>query len=174
MTPSSILSSEWYVSGVQLKAQWIDGIGCAITQTNNKILATIFIYSMCFDLVVLLLNTYKLLKLNAHTSASEMFGRSRLTHMMWSDGLVYFLVACVLFPLFLGVVWLIFSPQFLGQPYCHCLHDFESESNHERYIQRTCCDCFNGSLCFLPRKRLWSSNVKLYLDCGLSNCSPPR
>jgi hypothetical protein len=52
---------------------------------------------MCFDLVVLLLNTYKLSQLNAHAPVSEMFGRSRLTHMMWSDGLIYFFIACVLF-----------------------------------------------------------------------------
>ena len=86
----------WYVSGVQLKAQWLDGSGCIITETNNKILITIFVYSMCFDLVVLLLNTYKLIQLNAHAPVSEMFGQSRLTHMMWSDGLIYFFIAYVL------------------------------------------------------------------------------
>ena len=82
-------------SGVQLKAVWVDGAGCDITETNNKILIAIFIYSMCFDLIVLLLNTYKLIQLNAHAPVSEMFGQSRLTHMMWSDGLIYFLIACV-------------------------------------------------------------------------------
>jgi hypothetical protein len=51
---------------------------------------------MCFDLVVLLLNTYKLIQLNAHAPVSEMFGQSRLTHMMWSDGLIYFFIAYVL------------------------------------------------------------------------------
>lgn len=82
-------------SGVQLKAQWVDGSGCIITETNNKILIAIFIYSMCFDLIVLLLNTYKLIQLNAHAPVSEMFGQSRLTHMMWSDGLIYFFIAYV-------------------------------------------------------------------------------
>lgn len=90
-----IILGHWslILQGVQLKAEWVNGVGCVITQTNNKILAAIFIYSMCFDLTVLLLNTYKLLKLNAHQKVSEMFGRSRLTHMMWSDGLVYFFIA---------------------------------------------------------------------------------
>ena len=82
-------------SGVQLKAEWVDGVGCNITETNNKILIAIFIYSMCFDLIVLLLNTYKLIQLNAHAPVSEMFGQSRLTHMMWSDGLIYFFIAYV-------------------------------------------------------------------------------
>ena len=86
-----------FFTGVQLQAQWVDGAGCIITETNNKILIAIFIYSMCFDLVVLLLNTYKLIQLNAHAPVSEMFGQSRLTHMMWSDGLIYFFIACVLF-----------------------------------------------------------------------------
>lgn len=76
-----------------MKATWVEGTGCAITHTNNKVLAAIFIYSMCFDLVVLLLNTYKLLRLNSHGPGS--FGRSRLTHMMCTDGLVYFLIAYV-------------------------------------------------------------------------------
>jgi len=90
-----IIMGHWslILQGVQLKAIWMDGAGCIITQTNNKILAAIFIYSMCFDLIVLLLNTYKLIKLNAHAPVSEMFGRSRLTHMMWSDGLIYFFIA---------------------------------------------------------------------------------
>lgn len=79
-----------------MKAQWVDGAGCIITETNNKILIAIFIYSMCFDLIVLLLNTYKLIQLNAHAPVSEMFGQSRLTHMMWSDGLIYFFIAWVL------------------------------------------------------------------------------
>ena len=81
--------------GVQLKAEWVTGTGCIITETNNKILIAIFIYSMCFDLIVLLLNTYKLIQLNAHAPVSEMFGQSRLTHMMWSDGLIYFFIAYV-------------------------------------------------------------------------------
>jgi len=90
-----IILGHWslILQGVQLKAEWVEGTGCVITQTNNKILAAIFIYSMCFDLTVLLLNTYKLLKLNAHAKVSEMFGRNRLTHLMWSDGLIYFFIA---------------------------------------------------------------------------------
>ncbi|KAF8903939.1 hypothetical protein CPB84DRAFT_1706679 [Gymnopilus junonius] len=74
------------LQGVQLKAEWVAGVGCQITQTNNRILATIFIYSMCFDLTVLLLNTYKLLGINGP-------GRSRLTHMVFADGLIYFIIA---------------------------------------------------------------------------------
>jgi len=90
-----IILGHWslILQGVQLKAEWVDGSGCIITQTNSKILIAIFIYSMCFDLIVLLLNTYKLIQLNAHAPVSEMFGRSRLTHMMWSDGLIYFFIA---------------------------------------------------------------------------------
>ncbi|KAF8155569.1 hypothetical protein B0H34DRAFT_501421 [Crassisporium funariophilum] len=81
------------LQGVQLKAVWIPGVGCAITETNNTILAAIFIYSMCFDLTVLLLNTYKLFGLNAHTKASELMGRSRLTQMIFADGLIFFIIA---------------------------------------------------------------------------------
>ena len=79
--------------GVQLKAMWVDGTGCVITETNNTILAAIFIYSMCFDLIVLGLNTYKLFGINSTTTVSEMMGRSRLTKMIFADGLIYFVIA---------------------------------------------------------------------------------
>ena len=45
-----------------MQAQWVEGSGCIITSTNNTILAAIFIYSMCFDLLVIVLNMYKLLR----------------------------------------------------------------------------------------------------------------
>ncbi|KAF8966627.1 hypothetical protein BDZ97DRAFT_1917437 [Flammula alnicola] len=90
-----IILGHWSVilQGVQLEASWIPGVGCQITKTNNKILATIFIYSMCFDLTVLLLNTYKLLGINSSASSSNMMGRSRLTHMIFTDGLIFFIIA---------------------------------------------------------------------------------
>ncbi|KIJ92961.1 hypothetical protein K443DRAFT_135150 [Laccaria amethystina LaAM-08-1] len=79
------------LSCIQLKATWVDGVGCAITQTNNTILAAIFIYSMCFDLIVLLLNAYKLLGINDKTA--NLLGRSRLTQMIFEDGLIFFIIA---------------------------------------------------------------------------------
>lgn len=58
--------------------------------TNNTVLAATFIYSMIFDLVVFLLNAYKLSgKLNS-------MGESRLGRMLFGDGLVYFFIAFVL------------------------------------------------------------------------------
>ena len=64
--------------------------GCVITETRNHILAAIFIYSMIFDLIVLLLNTYKL-----SGARSGMLGTSRLAKMIFTDGLIYFILACV-------------------------------------------------------------------------------
>ncbi|KAF9051501.1 hypothetical protein BJ165DRAFT_1340951 [Panaeolus papilionaceus] len=81
------------LQGIQLKAVWVEGVGCAITETNNRILAAIFIYSMCFDLTVLLLNTYKLMGVNRGSIANEMMGRSRLAHMIFADGLIFFIIA---------------------------------------------------------------------------------
>ncbi|KAF9568259.1 hypothetical protein CPC08DRAFT_732709 [Agrocybe pediades] len=73
------------LQGVQLTAVWVDGAGCQITKTNNKILAAIFIYSMCLDLTVLLLTTYKLAGIRA--------GGSRLGNMIFNHGLLYFFIA---------------------------------------------------------------------------------
>ncbi|KIJ92967.1 hypothetical protein K443DRAFT_684893 [Laccaria amethystina LaAM-08-1] len=88
-----IILGHWslILQGIQLKATWVDGVGCAITRTNNTILAAIFIYSMCFDLIVLLLNTYKLLGINDKTA--NLLGRSRLAQMIFEDGLIFFIIA---------------------------------------------------------------------------------
>lgn len=75
-----------------LSATWVDGPGCVITATNNKILAATFIYSMCFDLVVLLLNAYKLLGLN---SKNEGLIVSRIGKMIFEDGLIFFIIAYI-------------------------------------------------------------------------------
>ena len=74
--------------GVLLKAAWNQtGQGCVITQTDTTILAATFIYSMCFDLVVLLLTAIKL----------AFFGsqRSHLMNLLFRDGLIYFIIAYV-------------------------------------------------------------------------------
>ncbi|TFK46833.1 hypothetical protein OE88DRAFT_1637724 [Heliocybe sulcata] len=71
--------------GILLTAAYIPGQGCAITNTNNTLLAATFIYSMCFDFSVLCLTAAKL--------AYPWTGRSALFKMIFSDGLIYFLVA---------------------------------------------------------------------------------
>ena len=78
---------------VQVKAIWITGVGCWYMGTN-KFLPAIFIYSMCFDFIVLLLNTYKLIGITSSPSRNLM-GRGRLTHMIFTDGLIFFILACV-------------------------------------------------------------------------------
>lgn len=76
---------KFFVAGVLLKAAWIDGQGCVITQTSNKILAITFIYSMAFDFLVLSLTAYKLVYAST--------GRSRLVQLIFNDGLIYFAIA---------------------------------------------------------------------------------
>ena len=80
--------------GIQVKAVLIPGVGCQIIESHNKILPAIFIYSMCFDFIVLLLNTYKLIGITSSPSRNLM-GRGRLTHMIFTDGLIFFILACV-------------------------------------------------------------------------------
>lgn len=80
------------LTGVQLKAAWVPGIGCQIMETNNRILAAIFIYSMCFDLAVLLLSTYRIFGFTSFPSR-DFIGRSRLAQMIFADGLIFFILA---------------------------------------------------------------------------------
>lgn len=80
--------------GVLISATWIDGQGCVITSTDNTLLATSFVYTMALDLIVLCLTSWKL---------GMPRERSMLAKTVFSDGVVYFIVAyakyCVLSPL---------------------------------------------------------------------------
>jgi len=97
--------------GLLITAEWIPGVGCVITKTNNTVLAATFVYGMCFDAVVLCLTAWKLLsgtqggvtagvlgaiglgassQLNVRRKGP---GRSRLVKLIFGDGLIFFIVA---------------------------------------------------------------------------------
>jgi hypothetical protein len=83
-----IILGHWslLLHGVLLKAAWIpEQGGCVITDTDNHLLATTFIYGMVFDFVVLCLTAYKLL--------FPAGGKSRLVSLIFNDGLIYFVIA---------------------------------------------------------------------------------
>jgi len=71
--------------GILLKAQYIPGQGCAIVETDSKLLAITFIYSMAFDFTVLFLTAVKLFLGNT--------SRSRLVNLIFNDGIIYFVIA---------------------------------------------------------------------------------
>lgn len=79
------------VLGALIKAVWVQGIGCTITESNTIILSATFIYSMGFDFVVVCMTVYKLAWTRHVSGTSGIY--SRLLRMVLSDGLVYFIVA---------------------------------------------------------------------------------
>ncbi|PFH50609.1 hypothetical protein AMATHDRAFT_60714 [Amanita thiersii Skay4041] len=84
----AVILGHWslLLHGVLLKAAWSDEMKqCIITETNNRILAISFIYSMAFDFTVLSLTAWKLLYPST--------GRSRLVSLIFNDGLIYFVIA---------------------------------------------------------------------------------
>ncbi|KAL0959638.1 hypothetical protein HGRIS_011340 [Hohenbuehelia grisea] len=99
----AVWSSKWYIvvplvaiilahwslllHGVLLKAAWIPGMGCVITETDSNLLAITFIYSMSFDFLVLCLMSWKL------ANPDNMIPRSPLVALIFNDGLIYFIVA---------------------------------------------------------------------------------
>jgi hypothetical protein len=76
--------------GILLKASFVPGTGCVITDTDNTLLAATFIYTMCFDFTVLSLTAWKLV-INA--PSSKVMGRSKLVVLIFGDGLIYFFIA---------------------------------------------------------------------------------
>jgi hypothetical protein len=83
----AVILGHWslLLHGILLKAIWVEGAGCEIVQTDNKILAASFIYTMSFDFIVLSLTAIKL--------AFAPSGRSRLVTLIFQDGLIYFVIA---------------------------------------------------------------------------------
>ncbi|KAJ7118687.1 hypothetical protein C8R43DRAFT_90095 [Mycena crocata] len=74
------------LQGVLLEAHWDSQMNaCVITGTHNTVLAATFTYSMCFDLMVFLLNAYKL--------GINRRGSSKLSKMIFKDGLIFFFIA---------------------------------------------------------------------------------
>lgn len=69
-----------------LKASYVPGSGCVITQTSNTILVAGFVYSMVFDLLVLVLSGTKLIM-------PKNIQRTKLIQILFQDGLIYFAVA---------------------------------------------------------------------------------
>ncbi|OJA14965.1 hypothetical protein AZE42_03217 [Rhizopogon vesiculosus] len=78
------------LQGVLLGATWAPG-GCQITYSNTTILSATFIYSMCFDFVVMCLSAYKLAWVPARNGTNGT--HTRLIMMLFSDGLIYFFIA---------------------------------------------------------------------------------
>ncbi|KAH0826679.1 hypothetical protein J3R83DRAFT_5067 [Lanmaoa asiatica] len=79
------------LQGVLLQVNWVQGVGCTIIKSNTTILAATFIYSMSFDLIVLCLTAYKLAWTRRISGTSGI--HSKLVRMVFSDGLVYFILA---------------------------------------------------------------------------------
>ncbi|KAF7351390.1 hypothetical protein MSAN_01570700 [Mycena sanguinolenta] len=83
-----IILGHWalILQGVLLKAHWEPSINaCQLTVSNNRLLAATFTYSMVFDLLVFILNAYKL--------GVKRRSASKLSKMIFKDGLIYFFVA---------------------------------------------------------------------------------
>ena len=85
--PESLTELIGELVGILLKAEWVPGTGCVIVNTDNTMLAATFIYSMCFDLTVLVLTAWKLV---LPTKRAE---RSRLVNLIFGDGLIFFFIA---------------------------------------------------------------------------------
>jgi hypothetical protein len=81
------------LKGVLVTAKWMPGNGCVILETDNTILAAIFIYSMAFDFIVLVLSAYQLVGLGFGVKKGNGMIQSRIGQMLFGDGLIFFLIA---------------------------------------------------------------------------------
>ncbi|KAF8838785.1 hypothetical protein BDN67DRAFT_906753 [Paxillus ammoniavirescens] len=88
-----IILGHWAIilQSIPLSATWVPGVGCSIAESNPTIPAATFIYSMCFDFVVLCLTAYKLAWNPRRTGSSAL--HTKLVRMIFTDGLVYFIIA---------------------------------------------------------------------------------
>lgn len=74
---------------VKTRAAWYSISGCLLSHTPTREISALFLYSSCFDFIVLLLSAVRLLTVNATK-------RSKLANLLFQDGLIYVVVAFVL------------------------------------------------------------------------------
>ncbi len=124
--------------GVLLKATWVPGQGCVITETDNKLLAITFIYGMAFDFTVLMLTAWKLV---FSAPSAVRIGRSMLVTLIFGDGLIYFVVAFL--SNLLATVRPSLYPAWLTSHFSLDLHAAQPQCCHVHYRQCSCCRCFH-------------------------------
>ncbi|TDL15708.1 hypothetical protein BD410DRAFT_732263, partial [Rickenella mellea] len=73
--------------GVLIKAEWAPALGCIIVETNNKILAGSFIYTMLVDFTDMCLTAYKLVSTFPDRTSLPMI------RMLYRDGILFFFIA---------------------------------------------------------------------------------
>ena len=87
-----IIIGQWILilrSVIVLESTYIPGWACAIVSENTTMSAAIFLYSTCFNLITFLLSVYKLNSIRGDEENTA----HRLSEMMCTDGLIYFVVA---------------------------------------------------------------------------------
>ncbi|OAX36727.1 hypothetical protein K503DRAFT_694562 [Rhizopogon vinicolor AM-OR11-026] len=89
----AIVIGHWslILRGALVVGVWVPGVGCQITHSNTTILSATFIYSMCFDFIVMCLSAYKLAPMRRGMQGAH----SQLIGMLFTDGLIYFITAFV-------------------------------------------------------------------------------
>lgn len=73
-------------AAVTISGIWVPGKGCVTTYANEPVLMATYIYTMCFDFIILSLMTIKLYK------TSTAGAHSRLRNLIFKDGLIYFII----------------------------------------------------------------------------------
>jgi hypothetical protein len=81
------------LEGLVQAAIWHPSAGCAIVDLNTTILTATFVYSMCFNVIMLCLTAYQLARSPPCTGVSGL--HHKLFRMIFSDGLVHFILACL-------------------------------------------------------------------------------
>jgi hypothetical protein len=92
---------------------------CVITHVTNASAASIYIYSMAFDAIVLALNTFKLLKIGVVSKeATGSDAASKIGRIIFTDGLIYFIIAwvCAVLVLFMSLPTSVLFLSVRGEP----------------------------------------------------------
>lgn len=81
---SLLILGQWSIllQGVVLKARWVPGTGCVVTQTNTNDQFIAFIYTMVLDFIVFILTAWK--------CTQPGYRQSRLYKVLFEQGIFYF------------------------------------------------------------------------------------
>ncbi|KAF9522120.1 hypothetical protein CPB83DRAFT_899916 [Crepidotus variabilis] len=94
---------------ISTQGTWAPQTGCEIYGGETYTTA-LFIYTMCFNAAVLVLTIIKLVKMSANANSTQLLGHSKLAHIIFADGLIFFIIALLADLVVVVLVVLDFNP----------------------------------------------------------------
>ncbi|KAF9522121.1 hypothetical protein CPB83DRAFT_140360 [Crepidotus variabilis] len=89
---ASVQSALVIIITIDINGAWVPTIGCLVTG-GESYMSALFIYTMCFNAAVFVLTIVKLAKIGTNANSKRLMTQSKLTTIIFADGLIFFIIA---------------------------------------------------------------------------------